>query len=395
MEKLYSFHDILLRNLDKAYHRFIYDTIDWSQRLIALKGPRGTGKTTLMLQRIKQMQAPPSMALYITLEHPYFYHQRLFDLVQEFYLLGGRFVFIDEVHRYKKWSNEIKVIYDGFPDLSVVFSASSALDIYGGQADVDLYFLPGLSFREYLILDHQLIFEPTTLRDLTMHSYELARSVTGKTTILPLFKQYLKHGYYPFHLDLTDDQYLVRLMQVINTVVDSDLAYIDGYHVEASLKVKKLLGVVAESAPFKPNISALARKTEMSRDLIYNYLDHLQRAHLLQMLHRKGKGVSTLQKPDKIYLENTNLAFALQRTPDSGNIRETFFLNQLQKGGHQVSAAESADFYVGELDLTIEVGGRNKKTKQIKDLPKSYLAKDDIEVVSGKTIPLWLFGFLY
>ena len=395
MEELYSYHDILLRNLDKEYHRFIYDTIDWSQRLIALKGPRGTGKTTLMLQRIKQMQAPPSMALYITLEHPYFYHQRLFDLVQEFYLLGGRFVFIDEVHRYKKWSNEIKVIYDGFPDLSVVFSASSALDIYRGQADVDLYFLPGLSFREYLILDHQLFFEPTTLRDLTMHSYELARSVTGKTTILPLFKQYLKHGYYPFHLDLTDDQYLVRLMQVINTVVDSDLAYIVGYHVDASFKVKKLLGVVAESAPFKPNISALARKTEMSRDLIYNYLVHLQRAHLLQMLHRKGKDVSTLQKPDKIYLENTNLAFALQRTPDSGNIRETFFLNQLQNGGHQVSAAASADFYVGELDLTIEVGGRNKKTKQIKDLPKSYLAKDDIEVVSGKTIPLWLFGFLY
>ncbi len=399
MEELQTYHHILLRNLKSRKQRFLYPDIDWSLKMIALKGARGTGKTTLMLQRIREMKVHDTNALYITMEHPHFYSRSLFDVAQEFYTLGGRHLFIDEVHKYERWSNELKVIYDGFPDLKVVFSASSALDIYRGQSDlsrrVDVYELPGLSFREYLAFHHNSDFSSYPLDQLLNSGEDIVSDISKRMVIIPHFKKYLEWGYYPFHLESTSDQYQPRLLRVINTVIDSDLAYIDGYHIEASIKVKRLLGVLAESVPFRPNISSLSRKTEVSRDLIYTYLTHLEKAHLLQLLHRSGKGVSRLQKPDKIYLDNTNLAYALQANPDRGTLRETFAMNQLVSAGYRVSEPKSGDFYVEDYDVILEIGGRNKTADQIAKIDNGYLVKDDIDVAFGKTLPLWLLGFLY
>lgn len=400
MEFLHEYHDILIGNTPLQLQRFLYEQVDWNHRMIAIRGPRGTGKTTLLLQRIKKHHKNHrSEALYLTAEHPYFYTHTLFDTAATFYKMGGRYLFIDEVHKYANWSRELKVIYDGFPELKVVFSASSALDIYKGGADLSrrvvTYMLPGLSFREYLGFAQKKSFPTISFEFLLNNHRECSQAVTSKLIVLPLFKEYLRTGYLPILLETKGRDYLVRMTQMINAVVDSDLAYIDGYNAGTSLKVKKLLGVLAESVPFKPNVAALSRKLEISRDSVYNYLMHLRDAHLLNFLNREGKGVSVLQKPEKLFLENTNLAYALKEHPEIGNIRETFLLNQLINVGLTITAPEAGDFLVNGQTV-IEVGGKHKKGNQVYSPEGSaIIASDGIENGFGNRIPLWLFGFLY
>ena len=366
--------------------------------MLALKGPRGAGKTTLILQRIKYgLDLPVTKALYITADHYWFYTNTLYETAERFYLNGGRYLFIDEVHKYPRWSRELKNIYDGFPDLTIVFSASSALDIYRGEADLSrrvlTYNLPGMSFREYLLLKEIADLGSVPMDDLVFKHEQIAADITKQIQPLPYFREYVKVGYLPIIAESRAEDIPARLIQVINAVVESDLAYTQNFDSGTANKIKKLLGVIAESVPFKPNISALARKLNISRESVYLWLTYLDNAGLLRTISKEGKGVSTLQKPDKVYLENTNLAFALKESPDIGSVRETFIMNQLTNAGFDVKLPDSGDFLVN--DLHIEVGGKNKTGKQIQGVQHGVVAADDIEIGYGKKVPLWLFGFLY
>lgn len=395
---LYEYHDVLLNQVNDTFSRYLIDGIHWNQRMLAIKGPRGSGKTTLMLQYIRyRLKEPRERALYITADHYWFYTHNLVETADEFYKNGGRYLFIDEVHKYPNWSRELKNIYDGYPDLKVVFSASSALDIYRGESDLSrrviTYELPGLSFREFLKLEGHADFPAISWEDLVRCPNDLAAEIVRSIHPLPLFRRYLRYGYLPIFMESPVEEVPVRLNQVINAIVETDLAFIVGYNQGTAFKVKKLLGVLAESVPFKPNISALARKLDVGRETIYAWLVQLENARLLNLLTAQGRGVSVLQKPEKVYLENPNLSYALKPVPDIGSLRETFLLNQLVNARLDVTVPEKGDFLVSGVH--IEVGGKNKDATQVKSADQYLIAADDIEIGFGKKIPLWLFGFLY
>lgn len=396
MDALINFQQNLVRFTPGTFRRYLHHQIDWQQRMIAIKGPRGAGKTTLILQHLKFDLNVSRDTLYVTADHPWFYDHSLLETADEWYKQGGKRLFIDEVHKYPYWSRELKNIYDGYPELQVVFTASSLLDIYRGEADLSRrvvsYTLAGLSFREYLNFQQGFTYEPVKIDDLIVNSRKISSEISEKIKPLLLFRKYIQHGYLPI-ISEGEETYLTKLYQIINTTLENDLIYISGYNSGTAFKLKKLLSVIAESAPFKPNITALARKLEISRDSIYLYIHLLGSAKLLNTLVHRGKGVSTLQKPDKIFLENTNLAYALRERPEIGNLRETFLLNQLLNAGHQVNLPEQGDFLVN--DLIIEVGGKNKKNKPIKTQDNYILIMDDLDIGYAHRIPLWLWGFLY
>jgi uncharacterized protein len=396
MDILFEFQENLLRPVTNNFRRYLHNQINWGQRMIGIKGPRGAGKTTLMLQHLKYDLGMPANALYITADHTWFYNHTLLETANDWYKQGGKILFIDEVHKYANWSVELKNIYDGLPEMQVIFSASSALDIYRGEADLSRrvisYILAGLSFREFLLFTNGTALDTITIDEIIDDHKNISRKITDGFRPLPAFQRYLQVGYLPIIAE-GEDSYLLKINQVINTIVETDLAYIAGYNTGTATKVKKLLGVIAESVPFKPNISALSRKLDLSRDSLYQYIYQLKDARLLNTLSSEGKGVSTLQKPDKIFLENTNLAFALKEKPEIGNIRETFILNQLLNAGMSVSSPTEGDFTVN--GLTIEVGGKNKNASQVKHLENYIIAADDIEIGNGNKVPIWLFGFLY
>ena len=366
--------------------------------MLALEGPRGAGKTTLMLQYLKfGLKLPPQKALYVSADHHWFYNHTMFETAETFYQNGGRYLFVDEVHKYPHWSRELKNVYDGFPALRIVFSASSALDIFRGEADLSrrviTYNLPGMSFREYLILRGIVEFEAEKFEAIIADHQKMAARITDQIQPLPYFKDYLRYGYLPIIMESSEDEIPMRLNQVINTIVESDLSTILSFDSGTANKIKKLLAVIAESVPFKPNVTSLARKLGSSRDSVYAWMRYLEKVKLLNMLRQKGKGVSTLQKPDKIYLENTNLAYALGERPDVGNVRESFVASQLLNAGYEVFLPKKGDFLVEER--VIEVGGKNKSGEQIDSIENAIIAADDIELGYGSKIPLWLFGFLY
>ena len=396
MEPLLEYQHGVLRPIRNDFRRYLHDQINWKQRMIGIKGPRGAGKTTLLLQQLKFGLGDPADALYVTADHTWFYNHTLLDTAMDWSKQGGRILFIDEVHKYPQWSRELKNIYDGLPEMRLVFSASSALDIYRGEADLSRrvisYTLAGLSFREYLAFTRKKQYPATTFAAVRKHHKELSREVTNDLHPLPAFKKYLQNGYLPIIAE-GEAEYPRRLEQVINAIVDTDLAYMASYNAGTAIKIKKLLAVIAEAVPFKPNIAALARKLDLSRDSVYQYIYLLRDARLLNTLSAEGKGVSTLQKPDKIYLENTNFAHALTERPEIGNIRETFLLSQLLNAGLDVLLPEEGDFRYG--DVTIEVGGKGKDGNQVKHLPHWLIAADEMEAGVGNKIPLWLFGFLY
>jgi uncharacterized protein len=359
MTGLLEFQENMLRGIKNDFRRYLHDQINWKHRMIGIKGPRGAGKTTMLLQHLKYDLGMPPQAIYLTADHNWFYNKGLFDTAHEWYKQGGKILLIDEVHKYPKWSVELKNIYDGFPEMQVVFSASSALDIFRGEADLSrrviTYSLAGLSLREFLMFTLNLSFKAISIDDIIKNHQDITRMITDDFRPLPVFRKYLENGYLPIIIE-GEDSYLMKLKQVINTIVDIDLAYIASYNSGTAIKVKKLLGVIAESVPFKPNIASLARKLDLSRESVYQYIYQLKDARLLNTITSEGKGVSTLQKPDKIFLENCNLAFALKEKPDTGNIRETFVLNQLINAGFNVNSPAEGDFITN--GLTIEVGGK-------------------------------------
>jgi predicted AAA+ superfamily ATPase len=311
---------------------------------------------------------------------------------------GGKHLFIDEVHKYPFWSRELKTIHDGFPEMKIVFSASSALGIYQGEADLSrrvvTYNLPGLSFREYLSFFHGIHLPKFGLDDLLAHHTELAKNLSEDFRPLMYFEAYLTSGYYPFAKESSGIGFKIKLAQAINATIESDLAAIEGYNAGGASRLKRLLAAIAESSPFTPNISQLASKLEMSRDTVYQYLGYLENGKLVNMLMREGRGEAKFQKPDKIYLENTNLAYTLSANPDLGNLRETFLMNQLNNvTGGEVNLPSAGDFFTH--GCTIEVGGSKKTKRQVKAAIKPIVAADGIEVGSTNIIPLWMFGMLY
>ena len=390
MQNLYRNFRLQLELVSTDFIRFLHDKIAWDSRLIAIVGSRGVGKTTLLLQHIKKYEKTEDV-LYITADDFYFTNHRLFDLAYQFYTQGGKKLFIDEIHKYKGWSTEIKNIYDQIPGLHIVYTGSSILDLEKGGADLSRrkveYHLPGLSFREYINLT----------QGWQLPAYPLSEIVAGKVQFpyekerpLKLFKNYLQAGYYPF---FTETEYRLRLSNVVKLMIETDIPQFAEMNVASAFKLKKLLYVLAQSVPFKPNYTKLERDLEISRNTLPTYLLYLEKAGLINLLREKANGIKVLEKIDKIYLNNTDIAYMLSdTTPDIGNIRETVFFTWMRVG-HFITSSPISDF---EIDgRTFEVGGRNKKRAQIKNAVEGYIVKDDMEYAYQNEIPLWMFGFIY
>jgi len=370
--------------------RYLHDRISWNSRLVAILGARGVGKSTLVLQHIK-LHEDIGTTLYVSADDIYFSTHTLVELAGRFYREGGKALYIDEIHKYKNWSVEIKNIYDTYAGLRVGYTGSSILDLERGGADLSRrkleYRLPGLSFREYLAIGKGI--------ELPVHSQELI--LAGKIEFpyreyrpIALFREYIREGYYPY---FREAGYYLRLQAVINQVVENDIPAFAEMTVSTAQKLKKLLYIIAQSVPFKPNYSKLARDLDINRNMVADLVVYLEKAELINILRDDTHGISSLGKVDKIYLNNTNLAWAISDSaPDVGNLRETVFLS-LTKPVGVVTSSSAADFKIGER--TFEVGGRNKKQKQIRDVEQAFVVKDDIEYAYRNTIPLWAFGLLY
>ena len=396
MEKILSRSRRLAAQVDTSFIRNPGNKIDWDWRLTGILGARGTGKTTLFLQQLAT-RFNPEEAVYITLDDIYFSDNRLIDFIEAFRNVGGKYIFVDEVHKYPTWARELKNAYDYYPDLFVFFTGSSVVEIL--RQDVDLsrraivYELPGLSFREYLRMQQVLSVELVSLAAILQEHTALALELTKSFKPLQHFKDYLRSGYYPFFLE-NEKYYHERLERTIRLVIDTDLNFIEGYDPKNAQKIYQLLYILATNAPFKPNVTKLSEKIGISRSTLVQYLHFLEKTRLVNSLVSTGKSISILQKPDKIYLNNTNLAYALApEQTDIGSMRETFFFNQLTVN-HQVSLPAQGDFYVDER-YTFEVGGKGKNIRQIANTAESFVVADELEMGYKNKIPLWLFGFLY
>lgn len=398
MEEIFDFFYRELKNTDLTYQRYLIDEIDWDGRLSAITGARGTGKTTMILQHIKKTFGnTPKEALSVSADNIWFAGNRLFDLANDFEKQGGKYLFIDEVHKYGNWSQEIKNIYDSFSNLKVVITGSSMLQIYKGNADLSRravhYKLHGLSFREFLKYDQNIEFDKITLTDILKNHIEIAGKINEKIRPLPLFNTYLKQGYYPYYKE-NKRFYWSKLANTVNLTLETDLPAVEPIEMYSIRKIKKLLWIISQSVPFTPNTTELAKELEVSRNSLLNYLTLLERGGLVSLLQSSTRGINSLAKPEKIYLNNTNQIYALDSNKlDTGNLRETFFYNQLNAVS-EVRSSNKADFTV-DKKYTFEVGGKNKGHEQIVGVKNAYLALDNIEYGSGNKIPLWLFGMLY
>lgn len=397
MEELYQDFNRLIEATKLDFKRYLHPEIDWDDRLISLVGPRGTGKTTLILQHIKETFPQRKKALYISLDNIWFTKTELLPTVREFYNLGGTHIFIDEVHRYPNWAIEIKNLYDSYPDLHIIFTGSSILEIYKSNADLSrraiTYHLHGLSFREFLKLEYHFDTIAISVEDVIENHVEIASKICSEIKIIPAFRAYLQNGYYPFFKEGVK-RYSMRLRNVINVILENDLPAVEKIEYTSIYKLRKMLMIVSSLVPYTPNMSSLSTQLEINRASAMKYFIYLQKAGLVRMLFAEQKGMSLMNKPEKIYLDNTNLIYALApENYNSGNVRETFFANQLSVK-HSVSGAKKWDFLVDEKYI-FEMGGPNKTFNQIKDLEKSFIAKDDMETGYGNIIPLWLFGLLY
>lgn len=373
--------------------RYLYEQIDWEQRLIIVLGYRGAGKTTLLLQYLSSAQ---KKGVYLSLDDFFFETHRLVETVQTLYGMGYRLFLLDEVHRYLWWSRDLKQLYDDYDDIQLVATGSSILDISKGNADLSrraaAYHLQGLSFREYLNFKKNLDLPVLTLNEILTNHHIIAPDLLDSFRYPADFQSYLKTGYFPFFLD-AKSTYYQKLQETINLVIDTDIAPYEELQHSTTRTMKKLLFVLSESVPFTPNINKLSEKLETPRNTILRLLDFLHNAQILHLLKTSTKGVSYLQKPEKIYLHNTNFIYLFSPTQANvGNIRETFFFNQLS-AVHQVTAPKFGDFMIDDA-FVFEVGGANKTSEQIMGIPNAYLALD-IEGGNNNRVPLWLFGMMY
>ena len=379
----------LLKQTTSTFHRYMYDKISWESRMFGLVGPRGVGKSTMVLQYIK-VHRDSRRLFYISADHLYFSSHTIVETVDEFAKEGGEQIFIDEIHKYENWSRELKQIYDTHPDVKVGFTGSSVLDIYKGFADLSrrapIFMMQGLSFREYLQLFHNIQVPVFSLAEVV----NLKVKIADVSHPLPLFRSYLQKGYYPF---AGDTDFELRLRQVINQTMEVDIPQYANMNASTGRKLKKLLSVIAKSVPFKPVMDSLATVVGVSRNVLPDYFLYMEQAGMIGQLRDDTGGVKGIGKVEKVYLDNTNMAYLLgDNATDTGNIRKTFFYNQTRVVTGVINSRIS-DF---EIDgKTFEVGGKKKGNKQLSDAKEGYIVKDDIEYGSGNIIPLWAFGFLY
>lgn len=398
MEKLIELFRKKMTGPLPAFERELERKINWNARLISVRGSRGTGKTTLFLQHIKKTFSNNlNKVLYVNLDNIYFSNNTLVELAEKFASRGGTHLFIDEVHKYENWSKEIKNLYDDFPELHISFTGSSLLEILNGRADLSrrtlVYELTGLSFREYLSLIKAHDFPIFTLEEILKNNEQISAEIASKIKPFEFFDDYLSFGYYPYFLEGKDD-YSNRLNETLNMILEVELPMLRGLEIAYIPRIKKLLAVIGESAPFIPNITQLATKIGISRQTLLIYLKYLEDAKLINQLYKKSRGLSVLEKPEKILMENTNLIELFNgENANTGSRRETFVLNQLLHS-HKVDFSEESDFFV-DSKYTFEVGGKNKKRKQIQEIPDSYIIADDIEFGTDRRIPIWLLGFMY
>ncbi len=398
MEQLFQFSASRISSVKGTFKRYLWHTINWNNRLIAITGARGVGKTTFLLQYIKEnLSEKPDEVIYVNLDDLYFSKHSIVDFADEFVKRGGKYLFLDEVHKYKDWSREIKNVYDYFPDLQIIITGSSTLDIYKGSADLSrraiLYKMNGLSFREFIELKYSQAFPVITLDEILSNPADPIREILNKVKPIRLFEEYLQSGFYPFFTE-GESEYFTRLKQTVNHVLESDLPNAERIDFYAVHHLRKLFSILAELVPYKPNIVKLSSQVGVSRETLIKYLHLLDKAELVMLLQSNTTGISKMNKPEKIYLNNPNLFYALASVPPNpGTIRETFFYNQLRTD-HLIESSDIADFFVNRK-YTLEIGGKSKTRKQIAGVKNAFIAADNIEYSHKNKIPLWLFGFLY
>ena len=396
LENLKKYQNILLKTFKIKYRRYIFNNINFDDKMIAIFGARGVGKTTTLLQYLLELQADKKNALYLSLDYPFLSGADLIEIVESFVEDGGEYLLLDEVHRYKDFSSYLKTIYDLF-DINVIFTSSSATSLLNAKSDlsrrVTLYNLYGFSFREFLEIKHSIKLDKIELEDLLQnHIQNTNKILKNDIEILKEFKEYLKTGYYPFYFD-KKTSYYENLINTINLTIDLDLTSLGFIEQKYTYKLKKLLEVVCQSNPFEVNYSKIATSAEISRVKLYDYITYLNDGQMLLLLDEPIKGIKKINKPAKIYLNNTNLLFAYCQNTKIGTVRETFFANQVSQN-HKLNISTKGDFTINEK-YHLEIGGKNKGFEQIKDMPNSYVIADEIEKGKGNKIALWLFGFLY
>jgi len=398
MQQLIRRYQSLFTGIDLDFERSLSKKINWEARAIGIKGARGTGKSTLMLQHLKASDYGEK-ALYFSLDDLYFKTTTLLETGETFYQAGGRKLFLDEVHKYPDWHREVKNLYDFYPDLQLAFSGSSILELQKSSVDLSrrvlFYELTALSFREFLQLKHDLSFPAYTLEEIQSNHVEISRNIKQKLeSPLPYFQEFLSYGSYPFFKEgLTD--YSFRLQQIINVIIDYDLPEAKDISVSTQNKLKKLLYIISESVPFTPNITKLATQIETTRPILLEMLHVLEEARLIRNLRSSTNRISLMNKPEKILLSNANLIKSLsEKGWNSGNIRETFALDQLQNAGLNVTHPFKGDFLVNE-EILLEIGGKNKTPTQVAHHENHLVFSDELEIGWGKQIPLYLLGFLY
>lgn len=373
------------------------EKIDWNNRLVGISGARGAGKTTLILQYLKREFQYSQEAIYLELDDFYFAENSLIGFAEQFYKEGGKLLVLDEIHKYKGWSHDLKLIYDNYDSLKIIFTSSSALELYKGSHDLSrrllMYNLPGLSIREYAFFRYQLRLPLLSLDEIVNNSREISINIAREFRPIKLFKEYTEYGYYPFFNENLS-AYHKKLLNILNLVLENDLPIIYNIDFNSVLKLKKLISIIARLVPYKPNISKLANQIGVTRETLLRYLFYLEKAQIIKWLGKDTFGINYLNKPEKLFLQNTNLIYALaEESANIDSIRESFVINQLSVN-HNVAYPERGDFMVDNL-YTFEVGGKGKTLKQIAGIEDAYLIRDDIEFGAQGIIPLWMLGLLY
>lgn len=386
---LVAYMQKMLRKAPTAFTRYKYEDIDWNSRMIGITGPRGVGKSTMILQHIGKLPDKAN-SLYVSADHTYFTTHSLVELADTFVMDGGTHLFIDEVHKYKEWSRELKQIYDVHGDLSIVFTGSSVLDIKKGEADLSrralMYHMQGLSFREYLEMFHEIIVPKFSLDDILNHKV----NIPNVEHPLPLFREYLKRGYYPYSIE---GSFELRAEQIIGQTVENDILQYADMKAATARKLKQMLSIISKLAPYKPSVESLSSEIGVSKNNVPDYLVYLERAGMIAQLRDDTGGMRGLGKVEKVYIDNPNLMTVLAGgSPEIGNLRETFFYNQMRVN-NDITASRDSDFKIGKF--TFEVGGKKKGKKQIENIENGIIVKDDIEYGYGITVPLWSFGLNY
>lgn len=396
IQPLYDNYHRKIAKIGLNFKRYLYSKINWKARMIGIKGARGVGKTTMLLQHILENYEDIDETLYASMDDLWFATHTLMDLVDWADRHGITRLYLDEVHRYKTWSETLKNIYDSYPDMRIIYTSSSLLAMDNGKVDLSrrqtLYTLQGLSFREFLEFENVYRMPPLSMEVLLHDHVKIAMNITKDIKIEPLFEAYLEHGHYPFYKEERDD-FFAHLQEIVSVVIDNDLPAVENMSYETIQKTKRLLMIISEHVPFEPNMSELWKQLATNNELGLRMLYSLDKAQILSLLTEKTKSYKYLYKPDKIFVNNTNLMHALCPHVEIGNARETFFQNQMAVA-HKVNTPNKGDFFVDGQYL-FEVGGKNKTFDQIKDVPNSFLAIDDTEVGFANRIPLWMFGLTY